>query len=52
MVPHDGQCENVGKISRVERAVCVGDQGVGNPYHPGKTNRLQRLVSPKNRGFV
>lgn len=35
MVPHDGQCGNVGKISRVERAVCVGDQG-GNHTTPRK----------------
>ena len=35
MVPHDGQCGNAAKISRVERAVCVGDQG-GNHTTPRK----------------
>ncbi len=35
MVPHEGQCGNAAKISRVERAVCVGDQG-GNHTTPRK----------------
>ena len=50
MVPHDGQYRNVGKISRVERAVCVGDQGVGNHTTPGKQIAYRGLF-PRKTGF-